>query len=148
MCFVHILHNIYFFSVSYYLQIHNMRFLYFALILLNSISNSMKSCFQEIIECWNRVFVGYLWFWCLKEWGNFLWNCTLWIHSQKLDRIVINEYTRSFHIIYLYNTGWQTVYENDLYKLLENHGGTDDDRSRVMGAEIALWTENVSNFFF
>ena len=42
--------------------------------------------------------------------------------------------------------GWQSVYENDLYKILENHGGSSEDRSRIIGAEVALWTETVSLF--
>ena len=40
--------------------------------------------------------------------------------------------------------GWQTVYDNDLYKILESHNGAIEDRARVTGAEVALWTETVS----
>ena len=43
-----------------------------------------------------------------------------------------------------YIAGWQTVYDNDLYKILENHGGQPNDRNRIVGAEVALWTETVS----
>ena len=44
-------------------------------------------------------------------------------------------------------TGWQTVYDNDLYKILERNGGTSSDYARITGAEVALWTETVSIFF-
>ena len=39
---------------------------------------------------------------------------------------------------------WQTVYDNDLHQILESHGGTIEDRKRITGAEVALWTETVS----
>ena len=39
---------------------------------------------------------------------------------------------------------WQKVYDNDLHQILERHGGTIEDRKRVTGAEVALWTETVS----
>jgi hypothetical protein len=45
--------------------------------------------------------------------------------------------------------GWQTVYENDLYKILENHGATlsPELKAQVLGGEVALWTEQVKQFF-
>merc|ERR1712179_431946 len=43
---------------------------------------------------------------------------------------------------------WQTVYDNDLYEILERNGGTQMDYERVTGAEVALWTENVSGNSF
>ena len=43
--------------------------------------------------------------------------------------------------------GWQTVYDNDLYEILESNGGTTADRERITGGEVALWTETVSHFF-
>ena len=39
--------------------------------------------------------------------------------------------------------GWQTVYDNDLYKILDRHGGSMEDRNRITGGEVALWTETV-----
>merc|ERR1711962_131684 len=43
---------------------------------------------------------------------------------------------------------WQTVYDNDLYKILERNGGTSSDYARITGAEVALWTETVSGNSF
>jgi len=43
---------------------------------------------------------------------------------------------------------WQTVYDNDLYEILESNGGTTADRERITGGEVALWTETVSGKSF
>ena len=42
--------------------------------------------------------------------------------------------------------GWQTVYDNDLYEILESNGGTTADKKRITGGEVALWTETVRVF--
>ena len=35
-----------------------------------------------------------------------------------------------------------------MYKILEKHGGKPEDRAKIMGSEVALWTENVSGSSF
>ncbi len=43
--------------------------------------------------------------------------------------------------------GWQAIYDNDLYQIALDHGAeavTDDIKERILGAEIALWSETVS----
>ena len=47
----------------------------------------------------------------------------------------------------LSSVGWQTVYENDLLEIVRTHStsGTVPDKSKIRGAEVALWTENVSH---
>lgn len=40
--------------------------------------------------------------------------------------------------------GWQAVYGNNLHSILDAHGGSIEDRGRILGAELALWTENVT----
>ncbi len=46
----------------------------------------------------------------------------------------------------MFDVAWQGIYDNDLYEILKLHGGNDTDKSRVIGGEVALWTETVSFF--
>ena len=43
--------------------------------------------------------------------------------------------------------GWQTVYQNDPYAILETHGvaNLDEAKGNVVGAEVAMWTEQTDD---
>lgn len=41
--------------------------------------------------------------------------------------------------------GWQLVYDNSPYKILANQGVDDEKRKLVLGAEAALWSEQVDS---
>ena len=42
-------------------------------------------------------------------------------------------------------SGWQKIYSNDPYKMLEmrNITLTEDKKRQVLGGEVAMWTEQV-----
>ena len=43
--------------------------------------------------------------------------------------------------------GWQTVYQNDPYAILETHGvaNLDEAKRNILGAEVAMWTEQTDD---
>jgi hypothetical protein len=50
-------------------------------------------------------------------------------------------------VINLDQTGWQKIYENDPYEILEKRNIilTDKKKEQVLGAEVAMWSEQVRN---
>ena len=43
--------------------------------------------------------------------------------------------------------GWQTVYENDPYRIIEKHGVSNqmEAKKNVLGGEVAIWTEQTDD---
>ena len=43
-------------------------------------------------------------------------------------------------------SAWRKIYENDMFKLLSDNGVTltDDIKALVQGAEVAIWSEQVT----